>query len=152
MAREITVTAHYPRDADTVFDEAIHFDEMVEAMKGIARYEGLPKGVVEEGATYVVDITLFGVMKNPGHTMFVEMLDREARVIQSREKNAQVTRWDHTLSIQPERTGKGCVWTDRVIVEAPRMEWFTARFAAYVYTRRHKHRGAAALETVVRPL
>ncbi|MBL6428155.1 MAG: hypothetical protein HOY44_11555 [Maritimibacter sp.] len=150
MTRQITVTAHYSRDADTVFAEAIHFSEMVDAMKGIARYEGLPDDVVREGETYVVDITLFGIMKNPGHTMFVELLDRDSRVIQSREHNAQVKRWDHTLSIQP--SGTGCIWTDKIVIEADRMEWFTARFAAYVYTRRHRHREAASLDTVVRRL
>ncbi|MGR3365143.1 MAG: hypothetical protein ACU0CY_13305 [Maritimibacter harenae] len=150
MTRQITVTARYPRDADTVFAEAIHFGELVEAMKGIARYEGLPDGVVEEGRTYVVDITLFGLMKNPGHSMHVERLDPAARVIQSRERNRSVNRWDHTLSIQPD--GDGCVWTDTVVIAADRMEGFTARFAAFVYTRRHRHRGAAAIETRVTPL
>ena len=150
MTRQITVTARYPTDADATFAEAIHFSEMVEAMRGIATYTGLPDDVVREGETYVVDITLFGVMKNPGHTMYVETLDRQSRVIQSREHNAQVTRWDHHLSIQPH--GNGCLWTDTVVIEAPRMEWFTARFAAFVYTRRHKHRGAEALQTLVKRL
>ncbi|MBV7408299.1 hypothetical protein [Maritimibacter sp. DP1N21-5] len=147
MTRKITITARYPRDADTVFAEALQFSEMTEAMRGIAAYHGLPDDVVREGETYVVDITLFGVLKNPGHTMYVETLDRQSRVIQSCEHNSQVTRWDHNLSIQPH--GKGCVWTDTVVIEAPKMEWFTARFAAYVYTRRHKHRGAEALQTLV---
>ena len=76
--------------------------------------------------------------------------DRDSRVIQSREHNAQVKRWDHTLSIQP--SGTGCIWTDKIVIEADRMEWFTARFSAYVYTRRHRHREAASLDTVVRRL
>lgn len=148
MAYQVTITARHPRDADTVFSEACHFSEMVEAMRGIARYEGLPEAEAREGETYVVDVTLFGLVKNPGHTMFVERLDRAARVIQSREHNRSVSRWDHTLSVQPE--GDGCVWVDLVIVDAPRSAWFTARFAAFVYARRHRHRGARSIEREIR--
>lgn len=150
MTREVIVTAQYPRNADEVFAEAMHLEELVEAMRGIATYDGLPRGEVYQGQRITVDVTLFKLVKNKNHEMYVETLDREARVLQSREHNPSVARWDHTLSIQP--SGKGCVWTDRVIIEADRGEWFTAKFAAFVYTKRHKHRGAAQLETRVRPL
>ena len=94
MTYQVTITAGYPREADTVFAEACHFAELVEAMRGIARYDGLPGGEAQEGETYVVDVTLFGLVRNPGHTMHVERLDRAARVIQSREHNRSVSRWD----------------------------------------------------------
>lgn len=150
MTRKIVVTAHYPRNADELFAEAVQVDELAEAMRGIARYDGLPSGAVREGETYMVDITLFGVIKTPDHRMHVETLDPVSRVIQSRESNAQVSRWDHTLSIQPRH--RGCIWTDTVMIEAERMEWLVARFAAFVYARRHRRRGAAGLETRVIPL
>ena len=148
MPYEVTITARYPRDADAVFSEACWFDELAEAMRGIARYDGLPDGEAREGETYVVDVTLFGILKNPGHVMHVERLDRSARVLQSREHNASVTRWDHTLSVQPE--GEGCLWTDRIIIDADRMAWGTARFAAFVYSRRHKSRRAVSITRSIR--
>ena len=148
MTYQVTITAGYPREADTVFAEACHFAELVEAMRGIARYDGLPGGEAQEGETYVVDVTLFGLVRNPGHTMHVERLDRAARVIQSREHNRSVSRWDHTLSVQPG--GAGCVWTDKVFVDTPRGGWFTARVAAFVYARRHHHRGALSIRREIR--
>ncbi|WP_371170410.1 hypothetical protein [Aliiroseovarius sp. 2305UL8-7] len=147
MAYRIIVTATYPRDADTVFAEACEFSELVEAMKGIATYKGLPNEAVEEGKTYVVDVTLFGIIKNPGHTMFAERLDRQARIIQSRESNPSVSRWDHELSVQPR--GSGAVWTDTVEIDASRGAWFTAQFARFVYTRRHKKRVAETLTSTI---
>ena len=148
MDYEVTIDARYPRDADTVFAEALQFAELIEAMRGLARYDGLPEGLAAEGETYLVDVTLFGCLKTPGHTMFVEKLDRSARVLQSREHNRSVTRWDHTLSVQPE--GEGCLWTDRVVIGAERGAWATARFARYVYARRHRHCGAQSITKALR--
>ena len=82
--------------------------------------------------------------------MFVEKLDRAARVLKSREHNRSVTRWDHSLSIQPE--GQGCLWTDRVVIDAERGGWATARFARYVYARRHRHRRALSITKARRRL
>ncbi|WP_432448721.1 hypothetical protein [Aliiroseovarius marinus] len=150
MTYRVTVIASYPRNADTVFAEACEFSELVEAMKGIASYDGLPDGPAQEGQTYIVDVTLFGVIKNPGHKMMVERLDRQARILQSRESNPSVRRWDHELSVQPDGAeGQGALWTDTVEIDAPRNAWFTAQFARFVYTRRHKKRGAAHLTSKV---
>lgn len=150
MPYEVTIEARYPRDADTVFAEAMNFGELRDAMRGLARYEGLPDGRAYEGQSCVVDVTLFGVLKNPSHNMFVERLDRAARVPQSREHNRSVSRWDHTLSVQPD--GAGCLWTDRVVIDAARGAWGTVRFARFVYTRRHRHRRALSIARSIRRL
>jgi|GEM_PF-7118452 len=42
MAYEVSIDARYPRDADTVFAEAMQFAEVIEAMRGLAHYDGLP--------------------------------------------------------------------------------------------------------------
>ena len=77
--------------------------------------------------------------------MHVERLDPAARIIQSREHNASVSQWDHTLSVQPDKGGT--IWTDTILIDAPRGAWATARFARFVYKRRHKHRRALAITT-----
>ena len=65
MPFEVTIEARSPRDADSVFAEALHPGEFVEAMRGLATYEGLPEVEIVEGMTCVVDVTLFGFLKNP---------------------------------------------------------------------------------------
>ncbi len=80
-----------------------------------------------------------------GHVIHVERLDQPARIIQSRESNPSIRRWDHTLSVQPD--GARVRWTDSVILDAGWQTFLTARFCAYVYRRRHRHRQALEITT-----
>ena len=141
MAARVEVTALYDADPDATFAAALNFDELMEAMSGLAVYEGLDPGTVaEEGKTYRVDVTFWGLLKMTGHTMFVEKLDVPNRELQSREGGNGIERWDHNLSVHPEN-GKAR-WVDRIDIEAGWQTPFVARFARFVYTRRHKHRKA----------
>jgi len=148
MPRTITVTAIYDGDPDVIFAQAIDLTEVQRAMQGLARYEGLPDGPICQGETYSVDITLFGVLKTRGHVMHVETLAPDHRLIQSREHNPQVRRWDHTLTVGP--TPHGTLWTDRVMIDAGWQTALTARFAAYVYTRRHRFRQGRDITCTIR--
>jgi hypothetical protein len=143
MTRILTVTASYPRDADTVFAEALSFDEMRAATRGVARYEGLPAGTFEEGATYVADVTLWGILRNPGYRMHVARLDRAARVVESREAGRSIRRWTHVLSVVPD--GAGCIWTDRVEIDAGVGTWLAVRLARRLYGARHRNRDAETI-------
>jgi hypothetical protein len=141
----LLVEARYPEDADGVFVSALQFDELKEAMAGLAAYDGLPEGgEAKEGWIYKVDVTMWGVLKTKGHVIRVERLDRRNRRLQSREHNPSVKRWDHELTVEPDGQG-GCIWRDSVVLDAGWMTPLTARFARMVYRRRHKRRGAAAL-------
>ncbi len=150
MAALVEVTALYDSDPDEVFASALQFDELLDAMSGLAVYEGLPPGTVaEEGKTYTVDVTFWGLIKMKGHVMHVEKLDKANRVLQSRESGNGITRWDHHLSVRPENT---CArWVDRIVVEAGWQTPFVARFARFVYTRRHKHRQALEITRQILP-
>ncbi|MGB0797851.1 MAG: hypothetical protein ACPGRD_00850 [Planktomarina sp.] len=145
MPIQITVTATYPNDADTVFGHAIRFSELADAMRGLATYEGLPQAPAQQGQTYVVDVTFWKLLKIKGHHIFVETLDFGKRVIQSREHNPNVKHWDHNLSVQPDVDG--CTWTDAVVIDAGWQTWVTSRFAAFMYKRRHKLRNATTITT-----
>ncbi len=141
MAALVEVTALYGAEPDDVFASALQFDELMDAMSGLAVYEGLAPGTIaEEGKTYTVDVTFWGLIKMKGHVMHVERLDRENRVLQSRESGNGIKRWDHNLSVRAE--GSGARWIDRVEIDAGWQTAFITRFARFVYTRRHKHRKA----------
>ena len=147
MLYTVTVAATYAKNADDVFAGALNLSEMKEAMRGLAVYEGLPDSAIAQGDTLCVDVTMFGFLKTRNHTMHVERLDRDARVIQSREHNKGIKRWDHTLSVQP--AGEGCLWRDTVVLDAGLMTFLTARFCRFVYTRRHRMRQALDIQTVI---
>lgn len=145
MAIRVEITARYRADADAVFRSALRFSEMAEAMAGLATYEGFPESdTAREGDTIIVDVTFWGLFRQKGHRMFIERLDPQARIIQSRESGNGIRRWDHTLSVQPD--GDVAVWTDTVVIDAGWQTPFASRFAAFVYARRHRHRNAVSVE------
>lgn len=51
-AMQVELIAFYNGDADEVFADALRFEEMEEAMRGLAVYEGGPKGAVR-GAKHI---------------------------------------------------------------------------------------------------
>lgn len=146
----VEVIAIYEEPADQVFEGALRFSEMIEAMSGLAVYKGLPDEAVQEGATYVVDVTFWKLFTVKGHTMHIELLDRAGRILQSREHAPGIRRWDHTLSVQP-RDGR-TEWRDTVLIDAGWRTPFMARIAAYLYRRRHKHRKALSITSDLRPV
>lgn len=147
MMYTIIVEAAYSAAADLVFEEALDVSEMQDAMRGLAVYEGLPDRKIAQGETLRVDVTFLKLFKSRDHVMYVERLDRAARLIQSREHNPTIQRWDHTLSIQPATNG--CLWRDTVVLEAGMMTWLTARFCRFVYTRRHRMRNANSIRALI---
>ena len=143
MAAIVEVTALYDGDPDEIFQGALRFEELAEAMSGFAVYEGLPAEPAREGETYVVDVTFWGILKMRGHTMYIEKLDIPGRLLQSRESGNGIERWDHTLTVEPE-DGKA-LWRDRILIEAGWRTPFVTRFARYVYTYRPRRRAALEL-------
>jgi hypothetical protein len=145
MAITVEITAYYDADPDVLFRSALRFSEMTKAMAGIATYSGLPASDTAcEGDTIIVDVTFWGVFKQKGHTMFIERLDPAERVIQSRESGNGIRRWDHNLSVQPD--GASAIWKDIVVIDADWRTQIIARFAAFIYARRHRHRKAISLK------
>lgn len=148
-AKQVEITAIYRGDADAVFADAVRFEELEEAMRGLAVYEGGPKGAIRQGETYTTDVTFWGIFKTRGHMMHVERLDYGARIIQSREHNPAIARWDHHLSVQP--SSDGVCWSDTIIIDAGWQTALVARFAAFVYRRRHRHRRALQIKHQITP-
>ncbi|UWR23218.1 hypothetical protein [Sulfitobacter sp. S190] len=147
MARVVTITAVYPRDPELVFAEAMNLSEMKQAMHRIARYEGLPDGVIAQGDCYAVDVVMWGWLRTNNHVMQIETLDWDALYVQSREHNPAVARWDHRLSITPHEAG--ALWTDEIVLDAGWRTALTAYFCRYVYRHRHRSRDALSIKCTI---
>ncbi len=143
MAVKIRIEATYPEGPDQVFASALRYDELADAMKNIAVYEGLPPGEAQEGQTFDVTVTFWGWMKNPPHTIHVEKRDDAARLLQSREHGGWIKRWDHRLEVVPE--GRGSRWIDEIVIDGGWRTFGAAMFATYVYITRHKVRNALSI-------
>jgi len=154
FARVLTVSATYPRDADTVFAEAIDFDAMVAATKGLATYKGLPSGPFEEGHSYETYVTVWGWMHNPHYQIHVERLDPALRIVQSREQGRAIRQWDHTLTVEPAELddGPGSIWTDRIVIDSGWLTPYMVRVGRYLYQYRHRTRDALEITAwITRP-
>ena len=91
-----------------------------------------------EGQTYTLNVTVWGVMKDPNYQVHVERLDRANRVIQSREFGWMIRSWDHTLSVTP--AGDGCRWTDRIEIDCSWATGYMAWVGKKLYLQRHRNR------------
>lgn len=142
MPTELTVTARYPRPADTVFADALSFAEMATATRGVAVYKDMPQGAMEEGRTYTLNVTVWGIMRNPNYQVHVERIDPALRQVQSREFGWMIRQWDHTLSVtpDPDSSGDGCIWTDRIVIDCSWATGYMSWVAKVLYRTRHRNR------------
>jgi hypothetical protein len=150
MIYELTVTAQYPRDADTVFAEAARFDEMIDTTRGVATYRGLPDGPMKQGKTYTAYVVVWGILHNPRYEVTVDRVDPAARIVQTREHGRSIRRWDHWLTVTPD--DGGCIWTDRVVIDSGWLGPVMVRIARSLYRARHRNRNAARLSCLIRRL
>jgi len=149
MTKRIIITAEYEADADKTFRAALDFQELIDVMKGIARYEPVSDNfdTFREGETYITNVTILGVLKTKNYTMFAERLDLDQRVLQSRERGGMIKHWDHHLSV--EQDGPIARWTDDITIDAGLLTFGAARFGVYTYTRRHRRRQALKISSVL---
>lgn len=145
--RILTVSAFYPRDADTVFAEAIDIQAMIRATEGLATYKGLPGGAFEDGKSYQTYVTVWGWMHNPHYQIHVERLDPAYRVMQSREQGRAIQQWDHTLTVEP--APGGAIWTDRIVVDSGLLTGYMVRVGRYLYKYRHRMRAATRITATI---
>ena len=138
MTRVLTVSAHYPRTADAVFADALSFEDMAEATRGVATYKDLPPGNMEQGKTYTLNVTVWGVMRNPNYQVHVERIDPAACIMRTREFGWMIRTWDHRLTITPE--GDGCRWTDRIEIDCSWATGYMAWVGKRLYLQRHRNR------------
>jgi hypothetical protein len=148
MVKELTVSARYPDPPDATFAKARSFAEMAEASRGMASYRDMPEGAMEAGQTYTINVTVWGVMRNPHYKVHVETVDPATRRIQSREHGWMIRQWDHTLSVDPD--GDGSRWTDRIVIDCAWATGFMAWVAKRLYLTRHRNRGGAGIRATLR--
>lgn len=143
MPADLLVTAHYSADADTMFEKASSFADMIEVTKKISTYEGLPALPMVQGRTYKTNVKIFGLLESRDYAIRIDTLCKKMRRMQSSEHNDNVKSWKHTLDVKPD--GEGSVWTDRVSIDAGPMTPLLVRYARFMYLHRHKQRQAVSV-------
>ncbi|WP_299293757.1 SRPBCC family protein [uncultured Tateyamaria sp.] len=133
--RTVLLTHHYDAPARDVWDIAIDYDCLSEVMQGLVTFDGLPTGRVMPGQSLTVMVSLFGLLPAQPYHMDVVAFDDAAMRLTSSERGAGVKSWRHTLVV--EATETGCTLTDRIEIDAGWMTWAFARWARFLYRRRH---------------
>ncbi|MBD1204733.1 MAG: hypothetical protein H9533_11420 [Rhodobacteraceae bacterium] len=147
MPTQVLVAAHYPQTAESLFDRARSFADLIAATRRISDYEGLPETEMEEGATYTTNIRILGVVRCNDYQIRVNKICTDSLRIETVESNQVVRLWSHHMQIKP--TGQGALWIDRVILDAGRMTPIVARYARFMYQHRHRARGGAVTQSAL---
>lgn len=149
MTVTVVTEGRYAVPATELFGQATDWTDLKRVMSGLAEYRGLPDGPVVQGDQITVDIVWLGFIPAKGHHISVHSVDAEARAVAFRESNATTPRWDHDLTVTA-RDG-GASWRDAVTIDAGAATWLVARFARYMYRRRHRRRGAVDIVSRIGP-
>ena len=79
MPTELFVTARYSDDADTMFEKASSFADMIEMTRKISTYEGLPALPMVQGRTYKTNVKVFGLFKTTDDAIRIDTLSKIRR-------------------------------------------------------------------------
>lgn len=145
MPIQVLVAARYDMAAQSLFDRARSFGDLIEMTRRISVYDGLPDAEMQEGATYRTDIRIFGLVRCNDYEIRVNKICGETLRIETLESNANVRLWSHQIQIKPTETG--AIWVDHVILDAGLTTPVVARYARFMYRHRHRTRGGAVIES-----
>lgn len=136
--KTIELIHHYDAPARAVWEVAIDYDCLSEVMDGLVTFEGLPTGRVEAGQSITVMVSLFGRLPAQPYQMEVMEFDNDNMVLTSSERGAGVKSWQHTLRVSATQTGSQLC--DKIEIDAGWATWIFARWARYIYRKRHAPR------------
>lgn len=89
------------------------------------------------GKTYGLRLSLFGFLPAGEHRITLERIDREANLIQSKERGALAPVWNHTIRFHPLEDGR-LQYTDEIEIQAGLLTGVIWTFAHLFY--RHRQR------------
>ena len=140
----LTVTAHYPQDADVTFADSLSFDQFVLNMSGLFEYRGLPSGDLFEGQTYRFTPVLWTLFHFPQTDVTYTRVDHKARICAnvSTQPSGANNPYETRIVTQITPTPTGCLWTDRIEMTGPRPGLFSRAITRYLQNATHRRRGA----------
>jgi len=130
----------YPAAPKDVWELAIDFDALCEVTEHMVTFEGLPEGVLYQGQSIEVMVSLFGKLPKQPYYMQVVECDHDKMMFLSNERGSGVKHWQHRLTITPHKGG--ALLTDTIDIQA-KIGLFTPLFALWakhMYEARHQPR------------
>lgn len=128
-----------PTPAQAAWDLAVKPSTLVYVAKGVLAFQGAAAFPVRWIAdrTIATRLLFFGILPGWKHSLHIESIDDSARTIRSRESGGPVTKWDHTIIIEPATAGSS-IYTDSIDIQAGLLTFPVWCFAQIFY--RHRQR------------
>lgn len=136
--RTVKVTHSYDVAAERLWALATDYDALIAIAENMVRFDGLPKGRLEEGQEVKTRVSLFGLLPWQPYVIRVLTSDDANMTMISDENGAGVETWRHTLTVTGDDTSSQL--TDEIQIEAGWMTPLVAMWAAIMYRKRHKPR------------
>jgi hypothetical protein len=140
-ARRLTVSSDIPININTAW-EKVQTSALLEFVaKGKLRFKPLDGKFPEiwkQGATVKTAMYAYGIIPLGGvHTLYMEKIDGENKVIQSKEWDSFASVWNHKISMK--RTGDGSIrYEDEIIIYGGLWTGLISLWAKSFYRHRQK--------------
>jgi len=138
MVGTVILTFEYPVPASQLWACVTDYAALAAVSRRFVHFDGLPRGRVQAGQSFDVQVRLFGCLPPQPYHMDVLEADETALRVRSRESGAGVTSWLH--SFQVSMTPGGSRLVDHIEIDAG---WRTPIYTAWarmLYKGRHKPR------------
>jgi hypothetical protein len=137
----VFVESVLPCDAERAWAEVQKCALLMEVARPLvvfrpAHGESLPERWIA-GMTVRCRSYLFGLIPLVERTLFFDRVDRELLVIETREHDWLVRRWDHIIRVQPLDAGR-CRYSDEVEIDAGLLTPAVWLFAYLFYKHRQR--------------
>ena len=140
MSTRITVESVLPASADVVWEGVKVSATLHEIARPLLRFRPAPGTTIPDrwpvGVPLELRLFLFGVVPLGPHTLVVESIDDDERVLQTRERGPRLC-WDHRIHVEVAGTGRAR-YTDEVEINAGPASALVAAAARVFF--RHRHR------------
>ncbi|MGH3086493.1 MAG: hypothetical protein ACRDSJ_04150 [Rubrobacteraceae bacterium] len=97
----------------------------------------------DAGVVKIERLVLFGIVPLWGHEIRVVRLDDEKREAMTRERGGPITKWEHSIKVEP-LSETSCRYTDEIKIEAGNLTPFVRLFAGIFYRHRRSRWRALA--------
>jgi hypothetical protein len=142
IRQSISVSSVFPASAEAIWKRLLHIDTLKTITKPLMTFTPIGQAAENltwiEGGVYAFKIRLFGVIPIGGrHRIAVKSMDKTRFVIQTHERNATVTVWNHRITLNPLPDGN-TQYTDIVEMYAGRLTPAVVWWSKIFY--RHRQR------------
>ena len=137
---KITISSILNSTAEKIWNKLLNIETLIEICKPMARFKSITNENKLEwglGKEYIFKLFIYGFLPLGEHRIILEKMDKENKIIMSKEHNNIVKVWNHKILLENTGTNK-TKYTDEVEIYAGVFTLFVAVWAKMFYRHRQK--------------